>query len=249
MPDLFDAHCHATRKMPASAAADRPPAETTPRRRLVCGATPEDWDVVADWARMWPGTTPAFGIHPWEAAAVPDDGWEEKLISLLLRFPEAWVGEIGLDGAKTSRAPMERQQEILARQLRLAAQLGRPVNLHCVKAHDELLAALDGKHKKCILHSFAGPRQMIAAFAARGAYFSVGPLASRRDTPKARARAALLPPERIVLESDAFLAPGEDAEEDLLFTLQWLSEARKTPQDALARQIADNTRRLFDDAD
>ena len=248
MPFLFDAHCHVTRNMEA-----RPfSAHIDPqRRRLVCGVRPDDdWPVVADWARAWPGTTPAFGIHPWEAAARNGD-WEKELETLLARFPGAWVGEIGLDGIKLNRAPMERQTDILARQLRIAVRFDRRVNLHCVKAYDELLALLDKEYfpsgrKGFILHSFNGPHRMVKEFADRGAYFSVGPLASRHDTRKIRARVALLPSERIVLESDAFLEPGLDAEEELLFTLRWLAELKETDFGTMAQTIADTSRRILD---
>lgn len=251
-PALFDAHCHATQKMPAPESA---PMASAPRR-LVCGVAPADWNVIADWAHNWPGTIPAFGIHPWEAEKAEriHTDWEAELEALLLRFPAAWVGEIGLDGLKTDRAPMPQQADTLARQLRIAARLQRPVNLHCVKAETELLAILDKEYftsglrtdlKKCILHSFAGSPETAKAFAARGAYFSVGPLASRRDTRKIRARTAALPPDRLLLESDAYLAPGADAEEDLDFTLRRLSDVLKTPPENVAAALADNAQRML----
>lgn len=248
MQNLFDAHCHVTRNM---AARLFPSPAGAGNRRLVCGVSPsDDWPVVADWARAWTGTVPAFGVHPWEAASVPDD-WERDLENSLLRFPDAWVGEIGLDGARTNRAPLDRQTDVLRRQLRLAVRLKRRVNLHCVKAYDALLALLDEEYFPSgragfILHSFNGPHQMVGEFADRGAYFSVGPLASRHDTRKIRARAALLPPDRIVLESDAFLEPGLDAKEDLLFTLHWLADVKETPVPEMTNTITANSQRILD---
>lgn len=249
MSILFDAHCHAARKvstlLPPSSGGGM-------RARLVCGVAPADWEVVADWAGKWAGTVPAFGIHPWEAG-ISESGWEEELEAFLLRIPAAWVGEIGLDAAKVSRVPMERQEEVFRRQLRRAARLGRGVNVHCVRADDELLRALDEEYFsagagcaiKCIVHSFAGAHPMIDRLAARGAYFTVGPLAARRDTPKIRDRAALLPVERILLESDAFLAPGVDAAEDLLFALRWLAGVRGMTPDALMDRITENSERIL----
>lgn len=242
---MLDAHCHATRTLPEPA-----PPPATERARIVCGVAPGGWPVIADWARAWPGTIPAFGVHPWEAG-LADDGWEEELERLLRRFPEAWVGEIGLDAARADRAPPERQLDALARQLRLAARLRRRVNLHCVRAQDAVLDALDREYLPCwekgfILHSFGGPQQAAAAFAARGAYFSLGPLAARRDSRKMRALARFLPPERLLLESDAFLEPGVDAEEELLCTLRWLSAATETPLETLRQTLDNNARRLLE---
>lgn len=253
MSILFDAHCHATRKISA-------PVPSSPdgaaRGRLVCGVSGADWPVVADWAVNWPGTVPAFGIHPWESGSA-DGTWEQALEERLLRFPSAWVGEIGLDRAKQDRATIFTQIDVFGRQLRLAARLGRGVNLHCVRKDDWLLDLLDNKYfalcapgaGKCILHSFSGSQQALRRFVDRGVYFSVGPPASRRDSPKARARFERAPAERILVESDAFLDPGVDAEEDLLFTLRWLAGVKGMDAGVLARTVADNAQRILDGTD
>jgi TatD DNase family protein len=233
--------------------AEAPPPECA-GRRLVCAVSAADWPVVADWAERWPGTVPAFGIHPWSAgdAAIDGGGWEEALEKFLLRFPAAWIGEIGLDAAKAARVPMERQREVLVRQLRISARLRRPVNLHCVRAAAEILSLMDAEYflsfppgrGTCILHSFAGSANEAEAFARRGAYFSVGPLFVRRDSPKLRARIAALPAERLLLESDAFLEPGVDAVDDLLLSLRWLAEVRNVSLEHMTERLAENARNL-----
>lgn len=247
---LFDAHCHATRMLSAP-----PPSPAgggnTDRRRLVCGVSAADWNVVADWALRWEGTVPAFGVHPWEAGDSFDEGALEEW---LIRFPSAWAGEIGLDQAKVSRAPMARQVDVFARQLRVAARLGRGVNVHCVRAYDALLDLLDKEYfsiraGKCIVHSFAGAAHFVPAFVERGAYFSIGGLASRRDSPKIRGRVEAMPVERILLESDAFLEPGVDAAEDLLFTLRWIAGVKGMEYDTLAGIVSGNAQRILHGTD
>lgn len=214
----------------------------------MCAVSAADWPIIGDWARNWAGTIPAFGVHPWAAGSLAG-GWEEELEGWLLRFPSAWVGEIGLDAAKVDRVPMERQMDVFTRQVRLAARLGRGVNIHCVRAPGEVFAALEKDFSgKCVLHSFNEAPDVAARFAARGAYFSVGGLFARRESGKVRARVAALPADRLLLESDAFLEPGVDVPGELLDTFRRLAEVKRISPDALAGMLFDNARRLFDDA-
>lgn len=248
MHRIFDAHAHID---------PNPPAEPPPVRagavafgRMLCAVEPDDWPRVASAAAVWPGTIPAYGVHPWLAAAAAGD-WLERLEKILAGDPSAWLGEAGLDYLRTDRAPLETQEAVFAAQLQLARRLERPVNLHCVKAHDALIGLLDkhyltgGFRPGFIVHSFAGPHQAIPELVRRGAYFTVGPLFSRRNSERHRRRAALLPADRLLLESDAFLVPPRNAAEDLLHALDWLSAVRQVPPDELAGIIGDNFRRMF----
>ncbi len=244
---MFDAHCHAAPEPPP--AAGPAPAEAA-AGRLLCGVGPGDWGGVAAAAAAWPGTIAAYGLHPWRVGEA-GEGWPAELENRLAADPAAWLGEAGLDGISLSLSTMEAQLEAFRRQMRLAARLGRAVNLHCVKAWDELLGILDaeylagGQPRPFILHSFGGPHQFIRPLAERGAYFTVGPLFSRRDSPRHRARVALLPAERLLLESDAFVPPGRDAVPDLEHALDWLARARDMDAGALAEQVGANAGRLF----
>ncbi|MCC8189299.1 MAG: TatD family hydrolase [Planctomycetes bacterium] len=242
---MYDAHCHL-------AADARPvPVAAPPRSlagRLLCGTAPEDWEGIRTAAGNWPGTTAAYGLHPWYVARA-DAGWPLTLAAALAADPGAWVGEIGLDGAKTAVAPLPEQREAFRHQLRLARQTGRGVNCHCVKAWDSFVADLDAAGlpagSPVIVHAFAGPDQYIQALAERGALFTVGPHAFRHDSPRARRRAALLPADRLLLESDAFLVPGHDAREEVEAALVWLAAARGCPPAELAETIAATSRRVF----
>lgn len=246
-PLLFDAHCHLA---PEGGTASERDAGAPAAGRILCGVEPGEWRRVADAAAGWSGTIAAYGVHPWWAG--PDrPAWEETLGDCLRADPDAWVGEIGLDGIKTADAPFERQIEVFARQLRLARKLGRRVNLHCVKAWREMPPLLDSEYlagagaPTFVAHSFAGPDEFVRAFAERGAYFSVGPLFSRRNSRRDRGRVARLPLERIVLESDAFLVPGRDAGGGLAHALGWLAEVRNVPEADMAAMVRENTRRLL----
>jgi TatD DNase family protein len=116
------------------------------------------------------------------------------------------VGECGLDGPSVEAgAPMDRQLRLLRAQLALARRLGLPVLLHCLKAHDALLAVLAAEPLPAggILHSWSGSDQQVAPFARLGLGFAfAGPITfenARRGPAALRA----VPRELLLLETDA----------------------------------------------
>lgn len=97
----------------------------------------------------------SVGIHPWNAHLADDAVWA-RLASWLNDSRVVAVGEIGLDRCK---GPEEKVQDgVFRRQAELAAALGLPVVIHCVRATDRLLAlrkSLQGANQ-WIYHGFRG---------------------------------------------------------------------------------------------
>lgn len=171
----------------------------------VVNATCEaDWQDVAALARARPDTVcPAFGVHPWHLeTAAP--GWASRLRRMLDHFPRAGIGECGLDGAPR-RPAMDLQIPVFREQLRIARETRRFLVVHCVKAWNPLLETL--KHEPpplaWMIHGYAGSAELARRFTAMGACFSIS---ARALDPR---RTALIetfrdiPPDRILLESDA----------------------------------------------
>ncbi|MEI7957188.1 MAG: TatD family hydrolase [Verrucomicrobiota bacterium] len=173
--------------------------------RCVVNATCEaEWAAVAALVQTYPESLlPAFGIHPNHAhqACGP---WHERLAGLLDEFPQAGVGECGLD--RRAEAPsMDVQMPLFLTQLQLARDRCRTLTIHCVKAWGLLIDALaaDPPPPRFVLHGFAGSVETARRLLPMGAYFSFcGEFLQTR-------RAAVLdvfrqlPPERILLETDA----------------------------------------------
>ncbi len=84
------------------------------------------------------------------------------------------LGEAGLD--KTHKASFERQIELFERQIELSEVLQKPMILHDVRSHNEIIA-LRKKHKAkqpWIVHGFNGTEQDIRQLVGQGIYLSVG---------------------------------------------------------------------------
>ena len=84
------------------------------------------------------------------------------------------LGEAGLD--KMHMASFEQQIELFERQIELSEALQKPMILHDVRSHNEIIA-LRKKHKAqqpWILHGFSGTEQDVKQLIGQGIYLSVG---------------------------------------------------------------------------
>lgn len=192
-------------------------------RMIVNGTSPDDWPAVAALAASTPAVSPAYGIHPWDAAAPRPDDWLDQLETHLRADSSASVGEIGLDRwlldarpddprlAGVARASLDAQIAIFLPQLALAARHDRAASIHCLRAHQallELLRAHPRPARGVLIHAYSGPAELVAPFAALGAYFSFS-TAFLDETRHATARAAfrLVPADRLLCETDAPAMP------------------------------------------
>ena len=118
----------------------------------------------------------SYGIHPWEADNA-DFQMERKLLCLeeRLKSPQAVaLGEAGLD--KMHKDSFERQTILFERQIELSEALGKPMILHDVRSHNEIIA-LRKRHRarqRWILHGFNGTEQDVRQLTAQGISLSVG---------------------------------------------------------------------------
>ena len=118
----------------------------------------------------------SYGIHPWD---LDDADFQlEKVLQTLeekLKLPQVVaLGEAGLD--KMHKASFERQIELFEQQIELSETLHKPMILHDVRSHNEIIA-LRKKHKAkqpWILHGFSGTEQDIQQLTGQGLYLSVG---------------------------------------------------------------------------
>ena len=115
------------------------------------------------------------------------------------------VGEIGLDYWEQ---PVDRdaQRTLFADQLAVAAERNLPVIIHLRKAWDDFLAiTAEFNELHFIMHMFGGSKEQVDDLLNRlpHAWFSFGGPATRENAVRARRTLGHLPPDRILLETDA----------------------------------------------
>ncbi len=248
--DFFDAHCHW--HAAAGGGAGFLGCGDGIGGMVCCGTSPDDWASLQRAATGVPGVIPAYGLHPWFVPG--EEGVEaalDTLAVLLAADPQAAVGEIGLDFARHDGASSARQQALLEAQLRLAQRLGRIAIIHCVRAWRALvdtLSAVGPLPRGFVLHAYGGSAEMVVPLARLGAFFS---FKAGGDTPslKTDARMQAVPPERLLLESDLYLA--KDGADDAVqyhrldrVAVQLAAATGMTPPQAATLTTA-NARRCF----
>lgn len=185
MRKYFDAHCHLID-------ADLPDNVCA----IVNATKMTEWANVLNQVRVNHNLWGAVGVHPWFVDGL-DNGWDVRLFDLLKSDSGILVGEIGLDKYKPN---MDAQIEVFVRQFKIAVELQRGVNVHCVGAWDKMQHLL----KVCradrlpfvLFHRYKGAVDEIEKLSRKyNAFFSY------RDVDCQRI--ARTPNDRILIETDS----------------------------------------------
>jgi TatD DNase family protein len=217
-----------------------------------------------------PAIFASVGIHPQEAASATSEALR-RLASLALDARCIAIGEIGLDYYHLDNPEIRIQQEAFVAQMRVAAELRKPILIHCrtselataeakekfgeADAWEDLLALI-GEHWTLtglggIMHCFSGTVEQAERSLAAGFHLS---FAGNLTYPKSQAirdAAVLAPDRRILVETDApFLAPiplrGQRNEPALMtHTAAALAALRGISSEELAALTTANFKNLF----
>lgn len=247
---LVDAHCHLgdgafTADLDAVLARARAAGVA---HVVVGGGSLAESERAALLARTHAGLSATAGIHPHEARHWSADA--AARLRDLLALPEVVaVGETGLD-YHYDHSPREAQRRAFEAQLRLGADLGRPVVVHAREADDDVAAMLADARVTVVLHSFSSGPKVLEAGVAIGAYFSFSGMITFKSWSPAQALAGYAP-DRLLVETDApYLAPvpqrGRRNEPAFVRAVaEALAQARRESVDDVAQRTTDNARRVF----
>jgi len=198
----------------------------------------KDFVEVAHLIRQYPDKcVGAFGVHPWYSK---EEFLEDELKRYLQEFPNALVGEIGVDELR-EKVSVE-QHELFEAQLLIAKEFHRPVIVHAAKAfmplkeHEKTL-----KNVKYVHHGFVKNRELLQFINKTGGYIGLGSLFLRQE--KAKEMWQMMPKDRVLFETDAPYRIKEneyfDVVEDNLYKLSYISGEDK---EKLALKLADNAK-------
>ncbi len=207
---LFDAHAHLQDARIYSSA--RKVLEEAKRRGVaavsVNGCCEDDWGRVEALAEAYKQqVVPNFGLHPWFLDKRKEN-WLNVLSLYLKRNPTAGLGEVGLDKSRSvlEHTSLDKQAELLVKQLRLAKELGRPLSIHCVKAWGKMQECLKAEGPfpaGVMIHSFTGPAEVVKGLLPLNAYFSISLTILRLKEGKAKALLKAIPGDRMLIETDS----------------------------------------------
>lgn len=114
------------------------------------------------------------GIHPWQLTADNLSQLKTELVLTASHPHVVLIGEAGFD--RLRGAPIEIQYQAFAYQAEIAAEMVKPMVIHCVKGWEELRRAYRQMKpaRPWIIHGFRGRGRLAASLADEGFWFSLG---------------------------------------------------------------------------
>jgi TatD DNase family protein len=179
---------------------------------MLCNSTgPSDWDTVYQYSLRYDSIVPCFGLHPWSKYNDNVD-WQSKLKHYLTATASG-VGEVGLDRWKKP-FDTEQQQYLLDAQLRIAAELERPVFVHCIKAWGQLVNIIKSQKKPppfIVIHAYNGSLELTRQLLDIGCSFSFAGNCLSPKKLKARELIRFVPSDKFYAETDSpeLIPPAE----------------------------------------
>jgi TatD DNase family protein len=179
---------------------------------IVTGSTLASTQRALQLARAHPGRLFATaGVHPHHAGELTADCLAE--LATLARANEiVAVGECGLDYFR-DYSPRAAQRQAFARQLELAARIGKPVFLHQRDAHADFLAILreHAPQWRGVAHCFTGAAQELGCYLQLGLAIGItGWICDERRGGHLAALMPQIPAARLLLETDGpYLLPRD----------------------------------------
>lgn len=191
------------------------------------------------------------GIHPQHADTL-NDATRAAIRELASHPKVVGIGEIGLDfrEAGEQNPPREIQIKNFVAQLDLAAELGKPVVIHNRNANDALMEILQQrKTARGILHCFAGDLAMAYQAIELGYLISFAGNVTFKNAKPLQSIAQALPPEKIVLETDApYLSPWRGKRNEpanVARVAAKIAELKNIETELIAHTTTRNSARLF----
>ncbi len=209
----------------------------------------------AELASAYEHVHAAVALHPNEAGrgAATDEALRE-IEALAALSQVVAVGETGLDHFRTEGEHGHRlQEESFRAHLAIAKRTGTALMIHDRDAHDDVVRVLldEGPPDRVVFHCFSGGVELARTCAEHGWFASFAGNVTFKNAQGLRDAAALLPPELLLVETDApFLAPmpyrGRPNGPYLVpLTVRALAEVRASDLDQLCDEVMTNGRRAF----
>lgn len=196
-----------------------------------------------------PGFKLAMGIHPQD---LEEDNLPERLERFCKTVKEVrpdMIGEIGLDYYSHPHTK-EYQKEFFIEQLKLAAKMNLPVDIHSRKASADTLEILKQYPARGIIHSYSGSVEMAALYIKLGYFISFGASVLFPNAKKPAAVIASVPLEKLLIETDApYQSPVKDhihEPEDVINIYKAIRAIKQIPLDELEQTVEANFDKVFE---
>ena len=255
---MIDTHCHLSFPRLAERVEDILEAcRSAGVRGVITIATTsaggrENLEIARKHEGVWcsAGVHPLYADEPIDWDAVREVGEDPLCV--------AW-GELGLDNFH-KKPPIETQREVLEEQIRRIEEwtrsgLEKPVVLHCREAYSELIPILEASSlapERFVFHCFTGTTDEVRMALDFGAMVSFTGVVTYRNATEVADAAALVPEDRIMVETDApYLSPEPlrgthpNLPQYVVHTARFIAERRGVDPVEFERILDANAERFF----
>ena len=245
---FIDSHCHLDRL-----ATYQPISQSTLEAKKVGvthfinpATTATSWSTLLELPHQHPDVSIALGLHPCFITEHRENHLEQLEVNVR-EHSVRLIGEIGLDKRFLEHFPQ--QMQCFTAQLALAKHLKRPVIIHSVRAHHEILQQLKSTQftQGGIVHAFYGSVEQAKAYTHLGFKLGIGSLITYPKNKKLQQVVKRLPLSSFVLETDSpdmsivdqALPYSTPSGVPLIF--QHFQRFRSEPTEQIVQQLWDNS--------
>jgi TatD DNase family protein len=250
---MIDSHCHLTDARLSSQLDDviaRAQAANV-TRIITIGTNPADAARAIDLCRGRENVRCAIGVHPNYCHEV-DESELPRIREMQSDSSVVALGEMGLD-YHYNFADRARQRRFFEWQLNLAAELKRPVVIHCREAVDDTLAVIKVfPGLQAVFHCFTGTVEEGLRVLEQGYLLGFTGVVTFKNSDELRELVRRTPRDRLLVETDApYLSPEPMRKQKVnepsfvIHTAGAIAHVLGMSVDEVDRFTTDNVRRFF----
>ena len=178
------------------------------KKIIIPAVETEYFQKILDIANSYEDVYCMMGIFPTEAKNW-HDGILEDIKELAKNKKVVSIGEIGLD-YYWDKSFVDKQKDIFIKQVKLANELGLPIEIHDREAHKDVFDILVeyNKTSDVVFHCFSGSVEFARECLKQGWYIALGGVVTFKNAVKTKEVAKDVPLDRLMLETDSpYLTP------------------------------------------
>lgn len=178
------------------------------KKIIIPAVETEYFQKILDIANSYEDVYCMMGIFPTEAKNW-HDGILDDIKELAKNKKVVSIGEIGLD-YYWDKSFVDKQKDIFIKQVKLANELGLPIEIHDREAHKDVFDILVeyNKTSDVVFHCFSGSVEFARECLKQGWYIALGGVVTFKNAVKTKEVAKDVPLDRLMLETDSpYLTP------------------------------------------
>ena len=221
---------------------------------ITVGTDPRENAKAIELAERFENMHAAVAIHPHDANNVTGDTIRD-LRRLAQHEKVVAIGETGFD-LHYDPSLYQEQRRTFAQHLKIAAELNLPVIIHCRKAFDATMDALEqfgSGVRKVLFHCFSGSAAQARIVLNHGFYISFTGVVTFKNAQKTRQAAEVVPLDRLMLETDCpYMSPEPMRKQKtnepalMVHTAKFLAELKQVSLPEFAERTTATARNFFD---